>query len=138
MILRGRLFTTGYTGKKPGDLLALATDNDAVIVDIRKSANSRVPRWREQELGELLGDRYRHVPQFGNNNYKSGGPVVIADIEAGTQIVLAITNPAIIMLCACESDEHCHRKAVAERFRELGHEVRELKSWVHEETSLLF
>jgi rhodanese-related sulfurtransferase len=132
---KGRLFTTGYTGKKPDDLLALAELNDAVVVDIRKSADSRWPHWKGAALADLLGGRYRHVPQLGNNNYKSGGQIVIADIEAGARIVLAIRQP-VIMLCACERDAHCHRRVVADALRAQGYEVRELKSWTHEAGTL--
>lgn len=133
-----RIYTTGYTGKKPGDLLALARDNNAVIVDIRKSASSRVPCWRGPELASLLGERYVHAPQLGNNNYKAGGDIQIADIEGGVRAVLAIEKPAVILLCACERADICHRSVVAEALRERGQAVRELASWTRDQGGLPF
>jgi uncharacterized protein (DUF488 family) len=134
----GRIYTTGYTGKKPGDLLALARDNNAAIVDIRKSASSRVPCWRGPDLASLLGELYVHVPQLGNNNYKSGGDIQIADIEGGVRLVLDIEKPVVILLCACERAESCHRSVVAEALRERGQRVSELASWTHDQGGLPF
>ena len=72
------LFTIGYTGRKPEELKALA-DEGKLILDVRLSPNSRVPRWRQEALRNLLAGLYMHRPELGNVNYKNGGPVKLAD-----------------------------------------------------------
>lgn len=131
-----RFFSTGYTGKKPADLLSLVNDNRAVVADIRFSTNSRVPRWRGPELARLLGDRYTHVGSLGNVKYRDhAAGIVIADLEAGLREVLAVGGP-VILLCACERAASCHRRVVADALASLGHEVRELQSWTSDTNSL--
>lgn len=76
------LYTFGYSGKQPEELLALAEQLDAIVADIRFSPRSRVPHWNSGRLARLLGDRYRHLPALGNRSYKDG-PIEIVDLDAG-------------------------------------------------------
>jgi uncharacterized protein (DUF488 family) len=109
------LYTLGYTGIRPAQLLAKADALGALVLDIRYSPRSRVGQWTGTELNRLLGLRYRHLPELGNVNYKEGGPIEINMPTVGVQQVVSILNtqPAIL-LCACPDVDTCHRKIVAE------------------------
>lgn len=108
------LYTFGYSGQQPEDLLALAEQLDAVVADIRFSPRSRIPQWNGGRLAKLLGDRYHHLPALGNRNYK-GGPVEIVDLEAGlAQVADLLVHQPVILLCVCADIQHCHRRLAAE------------------------
>jgi uncharacterized protein (DUF488 family) len=119
------IYTAGYYGRQPEELLALAEERDAIVFDIRIHPASRMPGWSGGRLARFLGERYRHVPELGNRAYKSGGPVEIADLETGLAQVLASPRP-VILLCACRDFERCHRRVVAEALKRRGQSVREL------------
>lgn len=123
-----RVFTTGYTGKRPDDLRALVTRLGAVLFDIRFSPRSRVPRWEKGALVELLGADYRHLPALGNTNYRERAEIRIADLEGGLAAVLEETRP-VVMLCACEDPETCHRRTVARALEARGVVVEEIARW---------
>lgn len=137
-----QLYTLGYSGLAPQELLAFAQREKALVVDVRLSPLSRRAGWAQPALRELLGERYRHVPAFGNRNYKNDGPIALADPGAGFEQVrpwLEQDQP-LILLCVCEHWQHCHRRNVAEYIEgrlstsEVGitihHlQVRALKTW---------
>jgi uncharacterized protein (DUF488 family) len=108
------LYTFGYSGKQPDELLALAEQLDAIVVDIRFSPRSRVPQWSGGRLARLLGDRYCHLPALGNRNYK-GGPIELVDLETGiAQVADLLAHQPVILLCVCGDVQHCHRRLAAE------------------------
>ncbi|GIK37881.1 MAG: hypothetical protein BroJett011_17140 [Chloroflexota bacterium] len=108
------LYTFGYSGKQPDELLALVEQLDAVVADIRFSPRSRIPQWNGGRLAQLLGDRYHHLPALGNRNYKDG-PVEIVDLEAGLpQVADLLVHQPVILLCVCADIQHCHRRLAAE------------------------
>lgn len=59
----------------------------------------------------LFGSRYRHVPGFGNVNYREGS-IELADPERGWNAIQDIERP-IILMCGCQSPQDCHRSTVA-------------------------
>jgi uncharacterized protein (DUF488 family) len=123
------IHTTGYAGKHATDLLALAERLDATVIDIRLVPSSRWQKqWRAGQLRELLGARYEHVRDLGNENYKLGGPVKIKDLDAGINKLLEIGG-TLILLCVCSDPETCHRRVVARELEARGHQVSELESW---------
>ena len=128
----GSIYTTGYTGRVPEDLPVLAARLNAVVVDVRYSANSRHPFWRQADLRRLLSPaRYIHLPEFGNVNYRGDKPVCIKDFDHGfirLEEILRAGNAAIL-LCACREIEKCHRNALAQSLRLKGFETKELESW---------
>ncbi len=85
--LTGRLYTLGYAGWQLADLFEAVRRRNAVLADIRFSPASRHPQWSRKQLRALLGDRYRHVQELGNVNYKTGGEIVLADYEEGRAII---------------------------------------------------
>src|SRR5215467_13968699 len=111
------LYTLGYSGWTPQSIQAEAQARNAVVCDIRYSPASRHPQWRQRQLSQLLGARYQHVQALGNRNYKSGGPIELADDEAGKQAIAELlpTGQSVILMCACKDLTACHRRTAAER-----------------------
>jgi uncharacterized protein (DUF488 family) len=119
-----RVYTIGYSGRKPAEILEIARDLDATVFDVRFSPRSRVPHWTRGRLEALLGDRYRHVRALGNRNYR-GGPTDLVDFPAGLELIRESNRPVILM-CACKDPAFCHRSTIAEKLRRAGMEVTEL------------
>ena len=88
---------------------------DAALADIRTTPFSRTYQWTKGALQNLVGQRYRHVKSLGNVNYRSGGPVEIADYQRGKREVerLLSTYSGVILLCGCLDLASCHRLTVA-------------------------
>lgn len=109
------IFTCGYTSTKPAWWQGAAAKLDLTIIDTRISPASRNPTWNRDCLQELLGNRYLHVPQLGNRNYKNGGAIAIVDLEAGLKLVMPYlrTGRSVLLMCACTQHESCHRSVVA-------------------------
>jgi len=118
------VFTLGYTGRSPEEVVQLLESKGAVLFDIRFSANSRNFRFNKGYLTSLLKERYQHVKQLGNVNYK-GGPIEIEDYQAGRAMIAASPSPVILM-CVCKDPRECHRTAVAARLRADGFTVQEI------------
>ena len=121
-----RVYTLGYSGRKPAEILQIAEGLDAVVFDVRFSPRSRVPHWSRKRLTELLGDRYLHIRALGNRNYR-GGPIELEDFPAGLELIQDSERPVILM-CACKDPAICHRSTIADMLRGVGLEVAELGS----------
>jgi len=119
------VFTLGYSGKKMHEIEALVKRHEAILFDIRFSPYSRAPMWNQSNFQKVFGGRYRHIKTLGNINYKSGGPIQIADFDAGVKEIKQSGRPVILM-CACKDYHTCHRRAIADRLRLLGFQVSEL------------
>ena len=110
-----KVYTFGYGRTKIESLVAYADWLDAVVVDVRMNASSRLPDWNKGKMSAALGKRYVHIREFGNANYKSGGPIVLSDPATGcAKILKVLEKHSVILLCACESVAHCHRNTVSE------------------------
>jgi uncharacterized protein (DUF488 family) len=111
------LYTLGYSGWTPEAIQTEAQVHNAVVCDIRYSPASRHHQWRKHQLAQLFGARYQHVQALGNRNYKSGGPIALADYEAGKQVIAEIlaTGQRVILMCVCKDLTTCHRRTAAER-----------------------
>src|SRR2546426_4671063 len=109
------LYTIGYSGWTPEAIQEVAQAHNAVVCDFRYSPVSRHPQWSKRQLAQLLGTGYRHVQALGNRNYKSGGPIALADYEAGKQASAEIfaIGQAVILMCACKDVTTCHRRTAA-------------------------
>lgn len=109
------IYTLGYSGIRPENLRAVAESYDLVVLDVRLSPRSRRPEWTRGRLQALLGQRYLHLPALGNVNYKSQGPVQLADPEVGIALAAQyLENQPVLLLCACRDVATCHRKVAAE------------------------
>lgn len=123
-----RIFTFGYSGRSLSELKWLSERLGATVVDTRYSRLTRQVDFSAKRLEAALSEHYVHIPEFGNVNYKSGGPVKLANPEVGlARIASIVTLGSVILLCVCASREHCHREDVAELLaREFGLPVRHL------------
>lgn len=122
------LYTVGYTGVPIDSLHEAVVELDAVLMDIRYSPFSRAPMWTKGKLRQKFGDydkvylsgepigRYYHVPQLGNEHYKTPEKgIKINDLTFGMEKVRRILQKHPVMLmCACPDPTHCHRTTVAE------------------------
>jgi uncharacterized protein (DUF488 family) len=124
------LYTIGYTGAKPAQLVALVQQLGAVMVDTRYSLHSRVRQWTGMGLRELLGESYLHLRSLGNVNYKGDGPIKINQPEIGVpQVVALLAQQPVILLCVCANHHTCHRSVVADLVvQACGCAVQHLKS----------
>jgi uncharacterized protein (DUF488 family) len=84
---------------------------DAVLVDVRYSPHTTKPGFANSNLANRFGDRYVHLPAFGNVNYKEG-PIELAAPDKGLHAVCTLERAPVLM-CGCQSPERCHRSTVA-------------------------
>jgi uncharacterized protein (DUF488 family) len=128
-------YTTGYTGKAVEQLPSLLDFYDAVLADIRFAPVSRHLQWTKNYLALMLKERYRHVAALGNRNYKTPGAIQIHNLEIGIRLIRS-WEKNVILLCACENLENCHRRIVKNELEKHGQEVAEITSWDTSQPSL--
>jgi len=109
------LCTAGYKNYSFYQFKKMVEDLDALVIDVRYSPYTKLPFWGRQSLEENLCERYVHIREFGNRAYNQG-EIEIDDFASGLTTFLDVTENAnvVILLCACEEFEACHRKVVAE------------------------
>lgn len=111
-----QLYTLGYSGAKPADLIRFLDELGAVLVDVRLNARSMCPQWRRKPLMELVGQwRYVHLRCLGNLNYdRPELPIELANPDGAVmELSMILAERPAILLCACAEHEGCHRVAVA-------------------------
>jgi uncharacterized protein (DUF488 family) len=126
------LFTIGYEGRTPGDLIArlreAAVDR---VVDVRELPLSRRAGFSKASLAAALdraGIRYDHIRALGNpkplrDRYKSGDVAggareYRAHLHNGSYAALvdladAVGDEQICLLCVEEAHDRCHRAVIA-------------------------
>ena len=129
-----KIFTIGFSGKKPDDFIdILNAAKISCVWDIRLWRMSRfVPFYSGKNLAEALGDRYQYHPEFAPTaeilaSYKDGR-ITWPDYERMYRELLAARNPAsglspakldrICLLCTEKSALQCHRRLAAEYIAE--------------------
>lgn len=122
-----KIFTTGYTGKDINDLKPMLADLDAMLIDIRFAPYSQVMHWRKVYLKALLGEKYRHIPNLGNRTFKEN-KISIQNLKLGIETILHLPSNVVLM-CACEKMENCHRRIIAEELRQTEVESKEIANW---------
>jgi hypothetical protein len=126
-VIVGTVYLTGYQSWIAAELDAEVERLKATLVDIRFKAWSGKEEWRTYTLKARLGKRYAQVPQLGNVNYKSEGPIKLSDEVAGMILVEGLLKKGpVVLLCACWDAETCHRKAAGAALAGRGHDVKEL------------
>jgi hypothetical protein len=113
----GNLYTLGYAAPSAAFILeTLMSELETQLVDVRMHPGShRYPKWREDALQRCYGERYVHVPAFGNVHYRTPGqPIQLADPEAGVRWAIPLLQQGrnLVLLCVCKDYEQCHRKLV--------------------------
>ena len=111
-----KLYTLGYSGAKLDAIKAFVERENLVVVDTRLSPRSRAPMWNKGNLAMSLGSHYQHIHEFGNQNYKSGGPISLVDVDTGIHRVDYILErcDGVVLVCVCKDLDTCHRKVVCE------------------------
>jgi uncharacterized protein (DUF488 family) len=122
-----KIFTTGYTGKDINDLKPMLIAFEAVLVDIRFAPYSQILHWRQMYLKVLLGKKYLHIPNLGNRTYKEE-KITIQNLQLGVETVLNLEIDVVLM-CACEKAENCHRRVIIDEFHRRAIETIELETW---------
>ena len=118
-----RVYTLGYTGWQPAELLEVAARLNATVIDVRLMPRSRwAPGFNAKALKAALGDRYVWLEGFRNLNYK-GGPIVLKDFAGAVTKLgeMSLRGPRVILMCGCADVNVCHRKLVAEKLAALWH-----------------
>ncbi len=125
-----KIFTIGFSGKKPDDFLDILNAAKINCVwDIRLWRTSRfVPSYSGTNLAATLGSRYEHHPEFAPTTgilagYKEGR-ITWSDYERMYRELLATRHPIeglapvdidrICLLCTEKSALQCHRRLAAE------------------------
>lgn len=129
-----KIFTIGFSGKKPDDFLDILNAAKINCVwDIRLWRTSRfVPFYSGTNLAATLGSRYEYHPEFAPTtdilaSYKDGC-ITWPDYERMYRELLATRNPTaglalnsldrICLLCTEKSATQCHRRLAAEYIAE--------------------
>lgn len=120
-----RFYTLGYLGRTLAEIVTILDERNAVLADIRLVPYSRNRAFVKANLERVLGPRYVWVRDLGNRNFRTGGPVALADYPAGRTALLALNGPVILM-CACRDHARCHRTVVAHALAEEGFLVEEI------------
>ena len=112
-----KIYTLGYSGWSVEAIKTFLESVNGVAVDVRMVPRSRVAAFNGTAFSRLLGERYYWLSDFGNVNYKSGGPIAIADFDKGVERLgpLRTAGRAVVLVCGCPDVNVCHRKVLAER-----------------------
>jgi hypothetical protein len=121
-----KIMTAGYTSHNLTQLVALAEQLEATIVDIRFKARSGNPMWQKWSLEKALGARYIHIPEWGNPNYLTPElGIKIDDFLAGFATVRSIPG-VVILLCGCKDFVGCHREKLSGYLQIMGVQTEEV------------
>ena len=123
-----RIFATGYAEKDINDLKPLVESLGAILVDIRFSPYSEIMFWRRVYLKTLLGNKYLHIANLGNRNFKERDNISIQNLGLGIETLISL-NTNSILFCACAEAENCHRRAIVEELKKRGIETSEISDW---------
>jgi len=120
---RPTIYTLGYgAGWSDAEIREAIARTRGLLVDIRYKPTSRDPRWRRARLERTFDLHYLHLREFGNENYK-GGPVKLVAPELGVEKIRNFLGRGLhpILMCACKTARHCHRRDAGELVAERLH-----------------
>jgi len=129
-----KIFTTGYTAKDINDLRPLLDALDALLIDIRFAPYSQVLHWRQIYLKVLLGSKYLHIPNLGNRTFKED-KITIQNLRLGLETIFSL-NKNVLLMCACETVENCHRRVIIAELEKQGIETFEILNWKTRDSSV--
>ena len=96
----------------------------SVVADVRMKPYSWNKEYRRESLRASLEFHkigYRHIPMWGNVNYKGemGDDVIISNQDYGNKTMdrLRVESGKVAVLCSCESHDDCHRSDVLAEYR---------------------
>lgn len=105
------IYTLGYAQWSIDEVCDQLDRLDAVLVDVRYRPYTTKPGFAKADLKGRFGDRYVHLPAFGNINYQEG-PIELVNPEEGLETARELERPPLF-LCGCRSPAECHRSTVA-------------------------
>ena len=113
------IHTIGYTGIAQAYLKALVDEHDTVLIDVRLKPFSSNREFNRSALTAALGDRYIWAEGLGNLNYKSDGPIELADPEPWYERIKQMSDRGqnVILMCVCRDVRSCHRSVIADELR---------------------
>jgi uncharacterized protein (DUF488 family) len=136
-LLVAKLFTVGYEGRTPADLVELLLDAGvARVVDVRELPLSRRRGFSKTPLAETLdaaGIAYEHVRALGNpketralykrGDLQGGREGYRAHLDNGSRVALlalsaSLTSSSTCLLCVEEHPDACHRAVIVDALRE--------------------
>jgi hypothetical protein len=112
-----KIFTIGYLDHCTlPDLAGYCALFGALCVDIRFTAYSANPTWRQPHLVQVLGEDYYYCQALGNKNHRTAGAAIalFAPVRGLRELRPILATRPVILLCACREWEQCHRKLAAE------------------------
>ena len=115
-----KIFMAGYRNFLSDQFRKIVDDLDAIIVDVRYNPYSYDPFWHIDMLSKEYNNKYIHIRKLGNKTYKEKGKIEIVDLDEGCRIVTSLLiNKNVILLCACEDINVCHRKVIAKALEDM-------------------
>jgi hypothetical protein len=92
-----RIYATGYLGRDIKDLKPLVESLFAILIDIRFAPYSQVMVWRQIYLKTLLGNKYLHIPNLGNLEFKKTGKISIQNLNLGIETLLSLNTNLLLL-----------------------------------------
>lgn len=111
------IYSIGYAGLTPAELLATAKQLDATVIDVRFVPKSRMKGFGRLQIMALLGDRYLWKGDvLGGIHGENKGPTS-AGLKWLTDNAWAMTTevtsrPNALLMCLEESPGECHRHSL--------------------------
>ena len=111
------LYTIGYAANSaPCILGTLLSEPGTLLVGVRLHPGShRYPEWRAKALERRYGERYVHVPAFGNVHFRTlEQSIQLAEPAVGVRWAIPLLHQggSLVLLCVCKHEEQYHRKHV--------------------------
>jgi hypothetical protein len=124
-----QIYTAGYAGHIPQQLLEAADKLGASVIDIRYKPRSRIAGWNAKEINQVLHEsRYSLLSALGNVGRFEGGGMRLENEKFGLDCVceMAKAKP-VILLCSCSDYASCHRAYVSQLLAQRGIQTQELE-----------
>lgn len=114
------IYTVGYQNITRKNLISKLAELNCILVDIRFSPYGFSPFWNKNELENVLGEKYVHIKELGNVNYKNGKQIEIDDLDEGMKRleVLLEIHKNICLMCSCKNFPECHRSFLSREIKE--------------------
>lgn len=118
------LLTIGYQAIIPGDLVLVASDFDARVIDVRSRPHSTRAGFGRLQLARLLGPRYEwRGDMLGGRYLDLGRKTLRTEWTVGTLwLAERSQRENLLLLCLEQCPGDCHRHALSVGVaRDLGH-----------------
>ncbi len=110
-----KVYPCGYSIHSAQIAALMEEDPTLLLIDLRRTPDSRVAAWKRPYLGETYGKRYGWFGEtLGNVNYKTDGPIKLVSPKSGIAYLAGLLQQGYNLLpfCGCANYETCHRSKV--------------------------